>query len=83
MRAAAMRGSTIKLMTGEQMGILNNDFFNQEVECLRRRVGQVECNKTHEEIAKTSLQEVSKLEKEVDAILALQEETRSCSLGGM
>lgn len=42
-------------MTGEQMGILNNDFFNQEVECLRRRVGQVECNKTHEEIAKTSL----------------------------
>lgn len=28
-------------------------------------------------------QEVSKLEKEVDVILALQEETRSCSLGGM
>lgn len=42
-------------MTGEQMRILNNDFFNQEVDCLKRRVGQVEGTKTHKEIVKTSL----------------------------
>lgn len=42
-------------MTGEQMRTLKNDFFNREVECLKRRVGQVECTKTHKEIVKTSL----------------------------
>lgn len=42
-------------MTGEQMQILDNDFFDQEVECLKRRVGQVECTKTHGEMVKTSL----------------------------
>ncbi|KAM4892302.1 uncharacterized protein FYW23_009440 isoform 1-T1 [Sylvia borin] len=65
----------IKLMTGEQMRILNNDFFNQEIEGLKRRVGQVECTKTHEEVVKTSLQKVSELQKEMDAVLAVQEET--------
>lgn len=42
-------------MTGEQMDILNNDFFNQEVERLQRRVEQVECTKTHKELVTTSL----------------------------
>ncbi|TRZ20300.1 hypothetical protein HGM15179_006806 [Zosterops borbonicus] len=69
----------IKLMTGEQMQILDNDFFDQEVECLKRRVGQVECTKTHEEMVKTSLQKVSELEKEVNAILADQEETSAAA----
>lgn len=42
-------------MTGEQMDILNNDFFNQEVEQLKRRIEQVECTKTHEGKVKTLL----------------------------
>lgn len=42
-------------MIGERMDILNNDFFNQKLESLNRRVEQVKCKRKHEEIAKTFL----------------------------
>jgi len=42
-------------MIGEQIDMLNNDFFNQKLESLQRRVEQVQCKKAHEETAKTFL----------------------------
>ncbi|KAM6121773.1 LOW QUALITY PROTEIN: activating transcription factor 7-interacting protein 2 [Phoenicopterus ruber ruber] len=67
----------IKLMIGEQMDILSNDFFNQKLESLNRRVEQLQCKKTHEEIAKTFLKKVSKLERRINAVIAFQEEVFS------
>ncbi|KAM6078077.1 activating transcription factor 7-interacting protein 2 isoform 2-T3 [Theristicus caerulescens] len=64
-------------MIGEQMDILNNDLFNQKLESLNRRVEQVQCRKTHEEIAKTFLKKVSKLERRINAVIAFQEEVFS------
>ncbi|XP_042654855.1 activating transcription factor 7-interacting protein 2 [Tyto alba] len=61
-------------MIGERMDILYNDFFNQILENLNRRIEQVQCKKTHEEIAKMFLKKVSKLERRINAVIAFQEE---------
>ncbi|KAM6245072.1 LOW QUALITY PROTEIN: activating transcription factor 7-interacting protein 2 [Spheniscus humboldti] len=71
------RCNDIELMIGERMDILNNDFFNKKLENLNRRVEQVQCKKTHEEIAKTFLKKVSKLERRINAVIAFKEEAFS------
>ncbi|XP_074961412.1 activating transcription factor 7-interacting protein 2 [Phalacrocorax aristotelis] len=67
----------IKLMIVERMDILNNGFFNQKLESLNRRIEKVQCKKTHEEITKTFLKKISKLERCINAAIAFQEEAFS------
>ncbi|XP_064318007.1 activating transcription factor 7-interacting protein 2 [Phalacrocorax carbo] len=67
----------IKLMIVERMDILNNGFFNQKLESLNRRIEKVQCKKNHEEITKTFLKKISKLERCINAAIAFQEESFS------
>ncbi|XP_035404842.2 activating transcription factor 7-interacting protein 2 [Cygnus atratus] len=67
----------IRLIIYERMDILNNDFFNQKLESLNRRLLQVQCKKNHGEIAMTFLRKLSKLERRINAVIIFQEEALS------
>ncbi|XP_039239515.1 synapsin-1-like [Pipra filicauda] len=67
----------IRLKIGEQMD-LNADLFNEKLASLKRRVEQLECTNTYEEISKIFLQKkVAKLERCIDAVVAAQGEVFS------
>ncbi|XP_047909723.1 activating transcription factor 7-interacting protein 2 [Anser cygnoides] len=74
---ANIQRKRIRLIIYERMDILNNDFFNQKLESLNRRLLQVQCKKNHGEIAMTFLRKLSKLERRINAVIVFQEEVLS------
>nr|XP_006139186.1 activating transcription factor 7-interacting protein 2 [Pelodiscus sinensis]XP_014437036.1 activating transcription factor 7-interacting protein 2 [Pelodiscus sinensis]XP_014437038.1 activating transcription factor 7-interacting protein 2 [Pelodiscus sinensis]XP_025035278.1 activating transcription factor 7-interacting protein 2 [Pelodiscus sinensis]XP_025035279.1 activating transcription factor 7-interacting protein 2 [Pelodiscus sinensis]XP_025035280.1 activating transcription factor 7-i len=67
----------VKCLIQKRVDILNNDVFNQKLECLNGRVEQTQCRKKHEEIAITFLKKVSKLERRINTVIAFQKKILS------